>query len=140
MRKGQFALEFVILVSFTILFTAVFLVVIQGNYMRNQQLKQEQQVMQIMRIINSEVDLAQMSPSGYTRTFYIPNSIEGVPYSLKSNDGVDVVFDYYGKTYVFFLNNGTLRNANIFLKPGYNKIRKDCSFQNSACRVELVSS
>jgi hypothetical protein len=140
MRKGQFALEFVVLVSFTILVTAIIIVVIQSNYIKSQQIKQEEQVMQVMRILNTEIDLAQSSPSGYTRTFYIPTQIEGVPYKLKSNDDVDVVFDYYGKTYVFFLANGSLKNSDAYLSTGYNKIHKSCTYQNSVCTVELLNS
>ncbi|MFA6073677.1 MAG: hypothetical protein WC758_06180 [Candidatus Woesearchaeota archaeon] len=138
MKKGQFALEFVILVSFTILFTAVFLVLIQGSFARSESLKQEERVFQVMRIISTEVDLARSSPSGYTRTFYIPTSIDDIGYSVNSSDGIDVVFDYAGKTYVFFLSNGSLDDSAVSLKTGYNKIYKDCSLQNTICSVKLL--
>jgi hypothetical protein len=139
MKKAQFALEFVVLVSFTIIFTAVFLVMIQGNYVRAQQYKQEIQVGQVVRILTNEIDLAQSSPAGYTREFYIPNSIEGVPYKVKSSDGIDLVFDYSGKTYVFYLPSGELENY-VFLKTGHNTIQKFCSSPPVVvCSVKLLN-
>ncbi|MGV8169313.1 MAG: hypothetical protein ACP5N3_04625 [Candidatus Nanoarchaeia archaeon] len=139
MKKGQFALEFVVLVSFTILFASFLLVIVQSNYIESQRQKSEQQVIQLMRVIDTEVTLAQSSPSGYTRVFYLPSSIEGVPYSVRgSADGVDIVFDYSGATYVFFLSNGSLTDAK-FLRTGYNTIYKDCSYQYSECYVRLIN-
>jgi hypothetical protein len=142
MKKGQFALEFVILISFTIFFTAIFLTVIQKSYADAQIIKQEEQVNQIMRIIYNEVSLAESSPSGYTREFYIPTNINGANYNLYSTDGVDVVFDYGGLTYVFFLANSTLDPdhcgaGNCLLKPGYNTVRKECP-SNSNCKLVLL--
>ena len=143
MRKGQFAMEFVILLSFMIFFTAIFLVVIQKSYVQSQVIKKEQQVNEIMRIIYTEVSLAESSPSGYTRTFYIPTSINGADYDVWSTDGVDVVFDYGGTIYVFFLPNSTLDPDHCSapigcqLKPGYNTVQKVCP-SYTVCKLNLL--
>ncbi len=140
MRKGQFAFEFVVLVSFVIIFTSIFLVIIENDYAKSQQLKHDDQINKVMRIINTEVDLAEASPGGYQRTFYLPTAIDGTVYNVSSSDNIDVIFDYNQKTYVYFLPNTTLENAKGgVLKPGSNTIYKNCTVLNSKCRVELIS-
>jgi len=139
MKKGQFALEFVILVSFTLLFSVVLLIVIQKNYAEAQTIQEEEQVNQIMRILSSEVNLAELSPSGYERTFYIPNLIDGQDYNISSYDDVAVLFNFNNKDYVFFFSgNSSLWGACSCVKPGYNTIKKDCSIPNHACVTRLL--
>jgi hypothetical protein len=133
MKKGQFALEFVILVSFTIFFTAIFLVVIQKSYAQSQFIKEEEEIGQIMRIISTEVALADTAPVGYERRFYLPTEIYGEIYNVSSTDGWDVVFRYKGNTYVYFLDtqldyyNCYNRPEGCLLGPGFNHIIKDRS-------------
>jgi hypothetical protein len=143
MRKGQFALEFVILVSFALFFTAMFLVVIQKSFTEARQEKNEEQINQIMRIIDTEIMLAESSPAGYTRKFYLPTNIDGKYYELFSTDGVDIVFKYEDTTYVFYLVNTSLGEDDCInlhqcrLQTGYNVIQKECP-PSAKCRLNLL--
>lgn len=139
MKKGQFALEFVILVSFTLLFSAVMLVVINKNYAESQNIQEEAQINQVMRIISSEVTLAELSPHGYVRTFYIPLLIDGQEYNVSSYDDVGLLFNFNNENYVFFFSgNSSLWGACSCIKPGYNTIKKDCSVPNHPCVTRLL--
>jgi hypothetical protein len=99
-----------------------------------------------MRIITNEVDLAETSPAGYTRTFYIPADINGASYKLRLVDGMDVVFEYGEKTYVFFLDSELDKqhcdSIGCLLKPGFNTVRKDCPTGGSmgSCKLNLIQS
>jgi hypothetical protein len=138
MKKGQFALEFVILISFTLLFSAVILVVIQKSYIDAQRMQHEEQIEQIVRIISAEVNMAELSPPGYMRNFTIPRLINGWEYQLNSSDDVDIVFHYNGRDYVYFFPNATLKGACSCLRTGINIIKKECP-GNNVCIIKLMN-
>lgn len=138
MKKGQFALEFVILISFTLLFSAVILVVIQKSYIDAQQKQYEEQIEHVMRVLSAEITMAQLSPPGYLRNFTIPSLINGKEYEMNSTDDVDIVFFYGEKQYIYFLPNITLIGACSCLKPGLNAITKVCP-GNTKCVIKLVN-
>jgi hypothetical protein len=139
-------------VSFAIFFTAVFLVIMQKNYTEAKQITDENQVAQLMRLISSEISLAETSPNGYMRTFYVPTTINGEYYNVSSTDGVDVVFRYNGRIYVYYLANTSLDeahcatvdaegNSNCLLSTGFNTIKKTCQPPpNRHCTLDLLQN
>lgn len=123
MRKAQVSMEFVLLMSFMILaFTVVFVVVqqkaseIQNNITGNQ-------AEEISNIMKNEVEMAHLATNGYKREFWIPDYINGEPYTLKINDYSEMVINYKDQTYVLFLVTNI--TGGIAGQKGYHIIEKN---------------
>ena len=132
-RKGQSALEFVILIGFALLMISVLLVVFQNNLVRVQSVREEVIVDQMFNLILSEIEFAELSKPVYNRTFYLPNDIGGYSYDLFVRDGVEIVLEYMGVRHVRFLT--TTKVEGDFSVPGRNYISKQCL----DCNVSLNS-
>lgn len=134
MKKAQASTEFIILVSFTIMVLAVFVVIMQNNLTESEKNRREIRAEQIANIVVSEISLAQQSPGDYQRTFFLPISIQGENYTIElRNTGQDVYVKYRDVEHVSFLN---VQVGNpLALSPGYNTIQKACT--TLACSIKL---
>jgi len=119
------------LISFALLLGSAFLFVLQQNLASAQKDRDEVKVNQIMNIIENEMTLAEQSPVGYSRTFYLPSSIDGKNYLINASiDGSgknDVVIIFGQNYYVFLMPNSSIVQYNNPLLPGENNITKKCT-------------
>ncbi len=125
-RKAQSSVEFVMLITFTLMIASVLFYVLQNNLMEAERDRNEARVEQLMNIVNNEISLAQMSVPTYYRTFYLPSELYGSQYQINatrpSGGGTDIVINYKGQEYVFLIPT-TLGNAHL-LQKGENIILK----------------
>lgn len=125
MAKGQSAIEFVALAGIMFLFFATAIVYVQGLIVDLTQASKEQQLMGVRDAIVDEIALANRMPLGYSRTFDLPYTIQGLSYVIVIENETaplkDSIFltTYQADslTYLEYDINGTLA-------PGTNTIRK----------------
>lgn len=123
-RKGQSALEFVILIGFALMMISVLLIVFQGNLERMNAERDEALINQMFNLVLSEISFAEISRPDYNRTFYLPINLGSQPYSLKLESKFEVVLDYAGEKRVMFLTNEPIVGTFI---SGRNVIFKNSS-------------
>lgn len=136
-KRGQSAFEFVMLLGFALLFVLVVFYFLQNALLDLQQSKNREEMKQVVNILTTEISLAEASPTQYTRTFDLPLSIRGNTYDIKSPDGREIVVNYMGEQYVYFITGQPLMNYTN-LGPGENSIRKRCINQEE-CLIELYT-
>jgi hypothetical protein len=140
--KAQSSLEFVLLVSFVLLIMGIFLIVVQKNLVTVQQEKEELMVGRILRIVNSELVMAEQSGPGFKRTFFIPTNLDGMEYNISavtdSGGNQDINISINGKDYIFFMSS----ESSFILNPeelstGTHTIKRECALLR--CYVVLDS-
>ncbi len=136
-KSGQSAFEFVMLLGFALLFVLIMMYFLQNSLLDIQKTRNEQETQQIANILLTEMTLAESAPTQYSRTFSLPNSIRGTTYNIYSPDGREIVIDYNGRQYVYFLSGQALRNYSL-LQPGDISIKKTCISQTE-CLLELYT-
>lgn len=125
-KKAQSALEFTILIGFSLILITAMLLIFQRNIETAERNREEIIVEQMFNLIMSEFDFAEMSRPVYDRTFYLPLELGGRGYSLDLRDGVEIVIDYMGRERVRFLTNNTKVDGE-FNASRINNIRKICT-------------
>lgn len=83
MRKGQSAIEFVILVMGILLIFVGFLYFIQGKVSETQEEAVTVAVNEIALTIQDEINLAHASANGYSRRFTLPLNLNGREYEVQ---------------------------------------------------------
>ena len=82
MRRGQGAIEFVLITTvMLLLFTAAFIVA-QQNYASIQEERFEQGVYNALGVVETELEVAFQAGEGYEREIYVPRTIAGIPFTL----------------------------------------------------------
>lgn len=104
MKKGQSAMEFVILFSFMLLIFSGFFVAIQEKILDVSEQKDMLYLEEINNIIVTEVNLATRTKTDYHRSFEIPRHIKGNIFEIELIDNFDVLIRYKDKEYINFLN------------------------------------
>lgn len=96
--KAQVSFEFMISIVIG-LFVVLTLLVLFSNKLHDvMQENKAQQIDAILGIIDDEVTFAKGAMIGYTRTFELPVTVEGLNYSLNLTDGI-IFISYLGKDY-----------------------------------------
>ncbi len=125
-RRGQAAIEFLVLLGFmTLVFTAFIVVVEQRTSLAKQQGAQGELV-GVAGIIEDEVTIAQKVRPGYERVFELPVLVENQQYNvtLSPPQGPSEVAVSSGEfSHVLFLQVNLTNGSSA--APGRNKIRKD---------------
>jgi hypothetical protein len=132
--KGQSALEFIILISFSLIIVSSLVVVFQNNISDMEKVREAQLVDQVYNLALSEIDFALMSRPVYERTFYLPSTLGGYTYEINIYHDVEVVISYLGVDHVRFLSEVTSIDGN-FTVPGPNYLIKYCD--DDDCFIEL---
>jgi len=119
-KKGQTAIEFLVLMGFLLFFFAGFFLIIQGNLGEKIQENQNLLVQDVAAAIQTEINLAWQSSEGYLRVFKISEKIGNLDYEASITEG-----DVYVRT-----TNGKYATA-VSVPPvvgdlvkGENTIRK----------------
>lgn len=93
-KKAQVGIEFLFIVSAALFFFMLIIATIYANIGEKQNEKESTEVEQLALSIKEEIDIAHKTSNGYTRVFYVPNTISGKDYEIKiQNDHIYVLTD-----------------------------------------------
>jgi len=123
--RAQTSIEFVVLTGFTLLTFLAFFVVVQSNTLSTTTAFEQNRLRQVQHLVTSEVDLAAQATAGYSRTFQIPDSIDGNNYSIILYDGQELVLNMAGQEIVTFLDwnvTGNLSKGNNLITKPFDNI------------------
>ncbi len=120
-KRSQTAIEFVILVGFVLFFFAAFSLVIQGNMSDKLREKKTLAIKEIALTVQDEINLASESIDGYSRSFKLPENLNGQEYSININEGMVYIITT-DKKYAMAL---PVANVTGNVNKGLNTIKKD---------------
>jgi len=86
MKKGQSAIELVIVIGAVMLFFVTFLGVLGQNISEKTQQKRVEAVQELASLVQNEIAIAAGASEGYQRTFNVPNLILGRDYTISVED------------------------------------------------------
>jgi hypothetical protein len=96
-KRGQSAIEFVILIGIALFFFVGFLIAIQGNIATRVTGDRDIIVQEIAAQVQDEITLAASSTDGYYREFNIPEKVVNIDYDITVDEGVVYVRTENGK-------------------------------------------
>jgi len=119
-KKGQGAIEFIIIFVFVLVFFIVFLAVIQQNQGEKEKEKQDMVFQNLALDARDEINLASGASEGYSRNFSIPEKVFGKEFEINvtPTGNVYLVAERYAVSF---------RASNVtgdFIK-GINTIKKE---------------
>jgi hypothetical protein len=125
MRRGQAAVEFVILTSLMFLLFGITIIGIQKALVETSIGAKQRTVAEIHAALVNELSLAERMPAGYERTFVLPAHINGIGYNLTlievAQPGRDeLLIEVQGEASVYFL----VQNVSGTFTPGLNSLRR----------------
>src|SRR3989344_1609365 len=120
-NKAQFAIEFIVLISFMFIIFLGFTAVITSKILESRENNRQQTAEDIAALAKNEIDLARSVSDGYNRTFNLPAAIEGNSYNISIIDNRELVVNYLDKEYVSFLQGSIIGT----ISPGKNSIAKE---------------
>lgn len=123
MKKAQSSIEFMFLLGFSIIIVTTIIALVGIEAEKRAFIQNEMLVQELFELVDTEINLARISPAIYTRTFFIPHLLDGREYSLSIEDNRDIVVNFNNELYVFFLNQTVSGNLN----KGENTIIKTCT-------------
>ena len=125
-NNAQFAIEFIVLMAFMFLIFVGVIAVVTSKVIEAKENERQNIAEGIATLAKNEIDLAKSVSDGYSRTFNLPNRIEGNIYTIEIIDNRELVVNYLDKEYVLFLQENIIGNVN----PGVNTITKVNGFVN----------
>jgi hypothetical protein len=119
MRKSQIAIEFVIFMGAGLVFLIGFVIAITALGADKVDEKAYYKLNDFGASIQSEIILASEVNEGYTRTIFIPRSVEGIPFTMNNTNSH--LFVHYKKEQLHYAIPNTLG----MLQQGYNTLRNN---------------
>lgn len=120
MQKSQSAVEFIVLASFMLLVVLGFFSVTSSRMLEASEEGNRKTAEDIADFAYREIEIAKYVSDGYIRTFEMPQTVNGVNYSIAIIDDREIVVNYLGYEHVKFLPV----NATGNILKGNNKISK----------------
>ena len=118
--KSQSAMEFVILASFMLLVILGFFS-LASSRMTEARVEGNRKIAEdIAKFAYREVEIAKSVNDGYSRIFEMPQSINGINYTMNLIESRELVVNYLGEEYVQFLPVNVTGN----IVKGSNRIAK----------------
>lgn len=118
-KKGQAAMEFLIVFGAMLFFFVIFFGIIQENISEKDQEKERIVAQSVALDVQDEINLAAESSEGYFRGFSIPENILGKEYQINVTQGrILISFDKFSASY-------NSRNVSGIIKKGLNEIKKE---------------
>lgn len=121
MRKSQSAMEFIILASFMLLVILGFFAVTSSSVLEAREEKNKKIAEDIASIAYREIEIAKSVNDGYTKTFTIPQTVNGIDYSIRIINDRELIVNYLGFEYIKFLPSNVTGN----IVKGNNKISRN---------------
>lgn len=118
--KAQSAVEFIVLASFMLLVVVGFFAVTSSRLLEAREEGNKKIAEDIANFAYREIEITKSVNDGYTRNFVMPQTVNGVEYSIRIVDNRELLVNYLGYEHVRFLP------ANITgdIIKGNNKISK----------------
>lgn len=113
-------MEFVILASFMLLVILGFFSLTSSSMLEAREEANRKIAQDIAELAYREIEIAKSVNDGYRRAFEMPQSVNGVNYSIKIIDNRELIVDYLGQEHVKFLP----ANVTGSLAKGSNTINK----------------
>ena len=118
--KSQSATEFVVLVSFMLLVILGFVAITSSKTLEAREEGNRKIAEDIANFAYKEIETAKSVNDGYTRTFAMPQAVNGVNYTISIVDNMELSVNYLGYEYVTFLPSNVSGN----ISGGVNQIKK----------------
>lgn len=120
MKKSQSAIEFIILIGAVLFIFLTLSLIFQQNLQEKNAKKRNQEIFNLAKSVQQEIDLATVSSDGYQRTFTLPNKIINADYNATLTDNF---------VYIYTLDNRhalslPVKNLSGQIQKGNNIIRK----------------
>lgn len=119
-RKSQSAIEFVSLASFMLLVVLGFLAVTSSNMLQAKEEGNRKTAEDIADFAYREIDIAKSVNDGYIRVFNMPQTVNGVSYTITMTDNRELAVNYLDYEFVRFLPSNVTGN----ISKGTNKVWK----------------
>ena len=120
-KKSQFAIEFVILISFMFIIFVGFFAIVSYRLIEQEESEKQQKAENIAALAYNEIKLAKSVNNGYERTFKLPKKIDGNDYNIRIIDDRELVVDYLEYEHVLFLPENVVGD----IGTGLNEIKKN---------------
>jgi hypothetical protein len=114
MKRGQNSLELVVLLGFAMLIFISFFVVIQEQIRMQGEVRQQELLIQVADLVETEFLTAAKVNDGFMRRFDLPLTLDGQPYNISLEDTNTLVVEgaYTSNEYLRFLGvNVTVINS-----------------------------
>ena len=102
-KTSQSAVEFIILASFMLLVLLGFFAITGSRLLEAREEGNKRIAQDIADFAYREVEIAKSVNDGYTRTFIMPQSVNGVDYSISIIDNKELTVNYLDKEHLSFL-------------------------------------
>ena len=119
-RKGQFALEFIVLMAVMFLIFVGISASVTNRYLETKELERKALAQAVGDRAFDEIIMASTVVDGFQRSFTLPYRIHGSPYNITIIDNRELVVYYIDQEYVLFLPD----NVNGSIIAGRNSIAK----------------
>ena len=121
MDKSQSAVEFITLASFMLVAILGFLAVTSSTVLEAREEANSKIAEDIANFAYREITTAKSVNDGYKRIFTLPDTVNGVAYSISVIDNRELIINYLGHEYIKFLPS----NVTGTLVKGSNQIAKN---------------
>lgn len=121
MSKSQSATEFIVLASFMLLVMLGFFAVTSSKVLEAREEDNRKIAEDIAEFAYREIETAKSVNDGYARTFAMPQTVNGINYSISIIDNRELTVSYLGYEHVKFLPSNITGN----IAKGSNKISKN---------------
>ncbi|MBN2454173.1 hypothetical protein JXB11_01370 [Candidatus Woesearchaeota archaeon] len=143
MKKAQVATEAAILITIMTFFFIIFLLVASNRYVDISEGKRDELVLDLGYVIESEIDLAASTESGYYREIELPETLQGINYSiefynsteLKTNYSVVILRSLYWED-----EGGWLQSYEHVINVPRNTFGTLCKGKNLIQRINLTTN
>ena len=119
--KSQSSMEFITLASFMLLVLLGFFAITSSKMLEAREEGNRKIAEDIADFAYREIETAKSVNDGYTRIFAMPQTVNGIDYSIKITDNTELAVTYLGYEHVSFLPSNVTGN----IIKGNNKISKN---------------
>ena len=119
-KESQSAVEFIVLASFMLLVILGFFAVTSSRMLEAKEESNRKTAEDIAEFAYREIEIAKSVNDGYTRVFAMPQTVNGVNYSISIVDNRELVVGYLGNEHVKFLPSNVTGTIGV----GFNEIKK----------------
>ena len=113
-------MEFIVLASFMLLVILGFFAVTSSRILEAKEEGNRKIAEDIAALAYNEIEIAKSVNDGYIRNFFMPQTVNGVNYSISITDNTELVVNYLDIEHVKFLPSNVTGN----IAKGNNKISK----------------
>ncbi len=119
-KKGQSAIELIIIFGVVLLFFVLFFTVIEMNQSEKNKENRDLLLQNVALDVRDEINIAAGASEGYSRNFTIPEKVYGMDYNIIITDTGDVYL--YSQDYAVSFKASNVTGT---VKKGTNTIRKE---------------